>query len=152
MGRAATANGQEIGGRGFSPATAANPVQALPERMGDGGGHGLPGFVREKLGEFVGFGVLDVEAHVSTILHYFLPFYLSGLRGKESSAPLKGSEVTTGDGKRPGSGPAPTGSAAESLATSQATARVVSDAGHFPPAAGVEFLEVRPLAGGWRWI
>jgi hypothetical protein len=74
MGGTATANGQEIGGGGFAMAPATNAVQSLAERMGNGGGHGLPGFVGEELGEFVGFGVLDVKTHGSTILDSFLPF------------------------------------------------------------------------------
>jgi hypothetical protein len=74
MGGAAAANGQEISSCGFSPATTTNPVQALAERMCNGGGHRLPGFVREELGEFVGFRVLNIKAHVSTILDCFLPF------------------------------------------------------------------------------
>jgi hypothetical protein len=102
MGGAATANGQEIGGRGFAATTAANPVQALTERMGNGSGHGFPGFVGEKLSEFVSFGVFDIKAHVSTILDCLLPFYLSGLSGKKSSAPLKRQRTDHASGEKAG--------------------------------------------------
>jgi hypothetical protein len=74
LGSAATADGQEIGGRGFTPTPAANTVQALAKGMGDGSGHGLPGFVREELGESVSLWIFDVKTHESTILYNYLPF------------------------------------------------------------------------------
>ena len=63
MASTAAADGQKIGGRGFALAAAANTVKTLAERVGDGGGHGFSGFVRQELGKLVGFGILNIEAH-----------------------------------------------------------------------------------------
>jgi hypothetical protein len=71
------------------------------------------------------------------------------LAEKKSSVPLKRQRTDHARGEKAGLKP---GLYRVRTAESQAMARVASDARALSFAAGVECMEVRPLAGGWRWI
>jgi hypothetical protein len=58
---------------GFT-ASALKTIVAFAQGFGDGAGHGFPGFLGDRLGEPLGFRVLDVEAHrISFLLRHYLP-------------------------------------------------------------------------------
>jgi len=61
---------------GFT-ASALKTFVALPQGLSDGAGHCFPGFLGDSLGEPVGLGVLDIEAHgVSRLPYHYLPFFI----------------------------------------------------------------------------
>ena len=76
MGGCALGNRPDVGGERFGIAPLETLV-ALPESFGDGLGHGFAGGLGDRLGETVGFRILDVEAHgVSSLLYQSSTFPL----------------------------------------------------------------------------
>jgi hypothetical protein len=90
-GSGALAYGQELFVELVALSFLTDAVEALAKSLRHCSGHRLAGFASELLGEFVSFGIFDVEAHLSTILDLFLPVYhavpkcgrLSELRDRE---------------------------------------------------------------------
>jgi hypothetical protein len=56
-------DGTQLLDGGFT-AAALKSLVAFAQCFGDGAGQGFPGFPGDSLGEPVGFGVLDIEAHL----------------------------------------------------------------------------------------
>jgi hypothetical protein len=75
MARAAATDAEQFCGLYIALSCAADASEALLQGDGDGAGHGLAGFVGECLCKLVSLGIFDVQAHVSTIADYILPFY-----------------------------------------------------------------------------